>query len=99
MVIRKRGNDNYLFWVVDMKTKEVNRIITNYKPHKGFYDLSEKPKTLTKIEYAKALKIQEYIASQVININYLKKHCITQYQKIVELSANYQQIVREHWGF
>ena len=38
-----------------MKTIE---IIENYKPHKGFYDLSEKPKTLTKKEYAKVLCIQ-----------------------------------------
>ena len=77
--------------------RETDQIIKNYKPHKGFYDLSKKPDSLTKIEYAKLLRIQEYITSQVKNVNYLKKHCLTQYEKLVELSANYQGIVREHW--
>ncbi|MCK4297752.1 MAG: hypothetical protein KAX28_13985 [Candidatus Marinimicrobia bacterium] len=80
-----------------MNNKEADHIIINYKLHEGFYDLSEKPKTLTKIKYAKALKIQEYIASQVKNVDYLKKHCLIQYQKLVELSANYQIIIWKHW--
>jgi len=82
-----------------MKNKEANQIIKNYKPHKGFYDLSERSKSLTKIEYAKVLRIQEYIASQVKNVNYLKKHIPMQYQKLVELTANYQFIIWEHWGW
>jgi len=80
-----------------MNNKEADRIIKNYEPHKGFYDLSERPKSLTKIEYAKILRIQEYIISQVKNVNYLKKHCCVGYQKLVELTANYQFIIREHW--
>ena len=47
-----------------MNTKEINYIIKNYKPYKGFYDLSKKPNTLTKMEYAKVLKIQEFLAEQ-----------------------------------
>jgi len=81
-----------------VKKEEANQIIENYEPHEGFYDLSKKPKSLTKIEYAKVLKIQEYIASQVKNVNYLKKHCLIGYQKLVELTANYQFIIWEHWG-
>ena len=81
-----------------MKTKEACKIIANYRIHKGFYDLSEKPKTLNKIEYAKVLGIQNFLAEQNNIIDYLKKYEPIQYQKDKELSAGYQRIVHEHWG-
>jgi len=81
-----------------MKNKEANLIIKNYKPHKGFYDLSKKPKSLTKIEYAKLLKIQEFLAGQEIDKKYIMKMLPIQWMEDKELSANYQEIVREHWG-
>jgi len=81
-----------------MNNKEANQIIENYKPYKGFYDLSEKPETLTKIEYAKVLHIQEFLVEQNKNIEYLRKFKPIQFEKGKELSANYQEIVREHWG-
>lgn len=81
-----------------MNKTEVNKVIENYKPHKGFYDLSEKPKTLTKLEYAKVLRIQEFLVEQNNNIEYLKEFEPKQYENIKELSANYQGIIREHWG-
>jgi len=79
-----------------MNNKQADKIIKNYKPYKGFYDLSEKPKSLTKIEYAKVLRIQEFLVEQEKN----KKSAslFYQWQKIKEISANYQKIVREHWG-
>ena len=80
-----------------MNNIEVNRIIDNYKPHKGFYNLSEKPKTLNKIEYAKVLGIQNFLVEQNNIIDYLKKYEPIQHQKDKELSADYQRIVHEHW--
>jgi len=80
-----------------MNNKEANRIIKNYKPHLGFYDLSEKPKTLTKIEYAKVLKIQEFLFEQFVHTAYLKEYASIQYEKDKQISANYQSIVKEHW--
>jgi len=81
-----------------MRSEEINQTIENYKPHKGFYDLSEKPETLTKNEYAKLLNIQNFLAEQNKNIEYLKKFESIQYEKDKELSAEYQSIVKEHWG-
>jgi len=81
-----------------MRNEEINQIIENYKPHEGFYDLSEKPEPLTKIEYAKILHIQEFLVEQNNSIEYLKKFAPIQYEKDKELSATYQGIVREHWG-
>jgi len=81
-----------------MKNKEANQIIENYKPHKGFYDLSKKPNSLTKIEYAKVLKIQEFLAGQETDKKYIMKMFPIQWMEDKELSANYQEIVREHWG-
>jgi len=81
-----------------MNTKEVNQIIENYKPRKGFYDLSKKPETLTKKEYAKVLHIQEFLVEQNKNIEYLKKFEPIQYGKDKEILANLQCIIRTHWG-
>ena len=80
-----------------MNKKEADRIINNYKPYKGFYDLSEKPKTLTTMEFAKLLKIQAYLAWQENNKEYLIKFEPIQWQEMKELSADYQGIVRENW--
>ena len=76
---------------------EVNKIIENYRPHKGFYDLTERPVTLNKTEYAKLIKIQEYLSWQEGNKKYLMKFEPAQWQKMKELSADYQAIVLEHW--
>ena len=80
-----------------MKTKEVNRIIENYRPHEGFYDLTVMPKTLTKTEYAKVLNAQNILAEQEKNKKYLMKFEPIQWQDMKELSADYQAIVLEHW--
>ena len=82
-----------------MNCKEADLIIKNYEPHKGFYDLSKKPKSLTKIKYAKILRIQRFLAEQNKNIEYLKKYEPIQFEKDKQVSANYQFIIREHWGF
>ena len=80
-----------------IKTEE---IIKNYKPHLGFFDLSEKPSTLSKTEYAKLLNLQNVLAESNTkeNIQYLKKFNKNQYVMLQELSASVQQIVFEHWG-
>ena len=80
-----------------MNKKEADQIIKNYKPHPGFYDLSERPATLTKVEYIKLLKIQAYLAWQENNKKYLIKWEPIQWQEMKELSADYQGIVAEHW--
>jgi len=81
-----------------MNNKEINRIIENYKPHQGFYDLTEKPKTLTKVEYAKVLNAQNILAEQVKNEEYLMKFTPIQYEDWKEVSAMYQAIVFRYWG-
>ena len=81
-----------------MNTKEINQIINDYKPNKGFIDLSVKPKNLTKVEYAKVLNIQNILAEQVKNEEYLMKFTPIQYQDWKEISALYQTIVYQYWG-
>ena len=58
-----------------MSKNEIKKIISEYKPHKGFYDLSNKPERLSDEEYAKIIKAQNLLASQnnKDNIEYLKK--------------------------
>jgi hypothetical protein len=81
-----------------MDNKEINQIIENYKPHQGFFDLSVKPKTLNKIEYAKILNTQNILVEQGNNIEYLKKFTPIQYEDWKEISAIYQAIVYQYWG-
>ena len=80
-----------------MNKKEANLIIENYKPHQGFYDLSVKPETLTKMEYAKVLKIQGYLAWQEGNKKYLMEFEPTQWQDMKGLSMDFQAIVSKYW--
>ena len=80
-----------------MNKKEANLIIENYKPHQGFYDLSVKPETLTKMEYAKVLKIQGYLAWQEGNKKYLMDFEPTQWQDMKGLSMDFQAIVSKYW--
>ena len=80
-----------------MNKKEANRIIENYKPHSGFHDLSKKPETLTKMEFAKVLKMQNFLAEQERDKKYIMKMLPLQWMEDKELSANYQSIVRENW--
>ena len=81
-----------------MNSTTVNQIIDNYKPHQGFYDLSEKPKTLNKIEYAKVLNTQNILAEAEKNKEYLMKMTPIQWQEGKEISALYQAIVYQYWG-
>ena len=80
-----------------MKKLEVKKIIENYKPHSGFHDLSKRPETLTKMEYAKVLKMQNFLAEQERDKKYIMKMLPLQWMEDKELSANYQSIVRENW--
>ena len=81
-----------------MNNKEADIIIANYKPVSGFFDLSKKPESLLKIEYAKILQAQNELVFQNENRDYLKKHNPSQWEKLKEFSANLQQIIFEYWG-
>jgi len=80
-----------------MNNKEANLIIKNYKPHKNFYNLSERPATLTTMEFAKVLKMQNFLAEQERDKKYIMKMLPLQWMEDKELSANYQSIVSEYW--
>ena len=80
-----------------MKKNEADRIIKNYKPHSGFHDLSKKPNSLTEMEYAKVLRIQNFLAEQEKDKKYIMKMLPLQWMEDKELSANYQGVVTEHW--
>lgn len=83
-----------------MNRKEMELIIKNYKPHKGFFDLSLKPKELSDMEYAKILRTQNLLASQNTseNIKYLKAFNPIQYDFLRKISTELQGIILSHWG-
>lgn len=83
-----------------MNSKEIKKIISEYKPHKGFFDLSLKPKDLNDEEYAKILKTQNFLASQNTseNIKYLKEFNKSQYDFLRKISCDLQGVIFEYWG-
>ena len=81
-----------------MNVKEANAIIANYKPYPGFYDLSEKPAMLSKLEYAQILYLQNVLAYYNENSDYLQKYDPMQWQKCCKLSAMLQQLIFKYWG-
>jgi hypothetical protein len=81
-----------------MNHKNADKIIANYKPHKGFFDLSEKPKSLSKIEYEKVLDLQNLITHENDRRDYIKKHNPHSWQQLQEYAAQLQQIIFRHWG-
>jgi len=63
----------------------------------GFIDISEKPKTLTKREHNKLIKIQDSLKYMVGKLGHLKRIDPIEYRKWQELSAEYQLIVLQHY--
>ena len=83
-----------------MNNKQAKKIIDNYKPHKGFFDLSKKPNTVSDMEYAKILDTQNYLAvennkmkdKQVRGAN--RRH----WESLKVLSAELQGIIFQNWN-
>jgi hypothetical protein len=68
-----------------------------YTPHKGFFDLSQKPKSLSKREYEKIKKIQMFLINENENKDYYKKHNKVQWEKLKVMAADLQQIILQYW--
>lgn len=81
-----------------MTNEKANIIIKEYKPHKGFFDLSKQPKTLNELEYAKILDVQNFLAEQNKHSKYLSEFNKIQWEKLKEVSAQLQKIIFEYWG-
>lgn len=81
-----------------MNNKKAKQVIENYKPSNGFFDLSEKPKGLSQIEYAKILETQNFLVEQNKNSKYLREFEPIQWDKLREFSTSLQQIIFRHWG-
>lgn len=81
-----------------MNVNQAKLIIENYTPHKGFFDLSDKPETLSIVEYASILKIQNFLAEQNQQSDYLKRHAPQQWERLKEMSGELQVQIFNHWG-
>ena len=81
-----------------MNNKKAKQVIENYRPSKGFFDLSEKPEGLSQIEYAKILEAQNFLVEQNKNSKYLREFEPIQWDKLREFSASLQQVIFRHWG-
>lgn len=69
-----------------------------YTPTKGFFDLTNKPKTLSKRDYKKIQDAQMFLAQQSKNADYLKKHAPVRWEKLKAMSGDLQQIIFSHWS-
>jgi len=84
-----------------MKKTEIKRVISNYKPHAGFFDLSVKPQTLSEEEYVKILDLQNFLATE--NKKFSDKHVRennkSTWERLKILSGELQAIIFQHWRF
>lgn len=80
-----------------MNNKKAKEVIKEYKPHKGFFDLSDQPKKLSNIEYAKILEAQDLLAYMEKDKEYLIKYNPTQWFKLQEISAQLQRTILYYW--
>ena len=72
--------------------------MSNYKPCKGFFDLSVKPKELNEKLYNEILDIQSYIIGENKHLDYyLKPYNNLTFQQLQELMAKLQQIILKYW--
>jgi hypothetical protein len=69
-----------------------------YTNPKGFFDISKRPKSLSKREYEKIQQMQMFLAQQSKNADYLRKYEPLRWEKLKEMSAQLQQIILSHWG-
>ena len=83
-----------------MKKSEVKKIIDNYKPHLGFYDLSIKPETLSMEEYAVILQTQNYLAleNEKFKVRTLRKNNKRAWEEVKRLAGELQEVVLKHWN-
>ena len=81
-----------------MTAQTDQRLRGNIMP-KGFYDLSERPKALSQKTYLKILAVQEFLIEQNKYLEYWRKFDPIQYEKLKELAAKLQTIIRQYWDF
>ena len=81
-----------------MTNKQADYVIANYKPYQGFFDLSVKPKELSKVEYAKILNVQNILAESNEKFKSVDKK-LNQFawDQAREVAAQLQQIIFQYW--
>lgn len=82
-----------------MKQKEIKKIISDYKPHVGFFDLSIKPQTLSREEYAKILQTQNFLAAEnnKFSDEKIREDNKIEWNQLKILSGKLQAMILQHW--
>lgn len=85
-----------------MKRAEIKSVISNYKPHEGegFFDLSVKPQSLSEEEYAKVLKVQNFLAAEnkKFSDKRVRENNKFTWERLKILSGELQAIIFQHWS-
>ena len=81
-----------------MTRKEADAVILAYAPTDGFFDLSEQPETLSRLEWAKVLNVQNVLVSENSKRKEIQSTDPIRWDRLKELSGELQMIVFQHWG-
>lgn len=83
-----------------MKNAEIKRVISDYRPHTGFFDLSVKPQTLSDQEYAKILDLQNFLAAEnkKFSDKQVRENNKFTWEKLKILAGELQAIIFQHWN-
>jgi len=84
-----------------MKKAEIEKVISDYRPHIGFFDLSVKPQTLSDQEYAKILNLQNFLAAEnkKFSEKRIRENNKSTWDRLKILSGELQAIIFQHWKF
>lgn len=78
-----------------MEKNKAEQIITSYVPPQGCINLSKKPDSLTEVQYAKILDMQQAVMHAVQGWQRLSGE---QREIIQERATALRQMIRVHWG-
>ena len=83
-----------------MTKSESQKVINNYVPHKGFFDLSNKPTDINDVEYSKILETQNFLAEQNERFKNkeVRKNNRHTWEQLKELSGELQSIIFQYWN-
>ncbi|MFR3729154.1 hypothetical protein [Lacrimispora sp.] len=83
-----------------MKKAEIKSVISNYKPHVGFFDLSVQPQTLSEEEYAKILNLQNLLAAEnkKFSDKRVRENNRSTWERLKILSGELQAIIFQNWN-
>ena len=81
-----------------MKNSEAKKIISEYRPRTGFFDISNTPPGMNIRDHARLIRAQQHLFHVNDNIVYFDIFHPAELSRVRELSARLQKIILSKWN-